>query len=65
MARASGASPRAAKKVVRRSTTATKAAAPKPVVVARPASVERTEKTFKVSARRSRDIDALIDEAVG
>lgn len=65
MARASGAPPKTAKKIVRRSAPPTKPAAPKPVVVARPASPERTEKTFKISARRSRDLDALIDEAVG
>jgi hypothetical protein len=36
---------------------------PKPVTIRRPASPRQTEKTFGVSAQRSRKIDALVDEA--
>jgi len=44
--------------------------APKPasqsqVVISRPTSPKRTEKTFDVGARRSKDIEALVEEAVG
>jgi len=39
-------------------------ASPKPFVISRPTSPRRTEKTFGVDVRRSKDIEALIDKAV-
>jgi hypothetical protein len=45
--------------------TVSNKAGPKPVVISRPASPRQTEKTFGVSAQRSREIDALVDEATG
>jgi hypothetical protein len=43
--------------------TASKKAGPEPMMISRPASPRQTEKTFGVSAQRSREIDALVDEA--
>lgn len=53
---------KASKKAARE--TSPKPASPKPVVISRPTSPRRTEKTFGVGARRSKDIEALVDEAV-
>jgi hypothetical protein len=38
---------------------------PEAVVIRAPASIRRTERTFGVDAKRSKEIDALIEEVVG
>jgi hypothetical protein len=44
--------------------TTKKVAKRKPVVIPRPTSPKRTEKTFGMGAQRSRDIEALVDKVV-
>ncbi len=62
MSRSVAGARKTSKKVTRGS--APNRAAPKPVVISRPTSPGRTEKTFGVGVRRSKEIEALVDEAV-